>query len=539
MRSITVTEEIQTAASAADGIRAEAVGRGEVRSRATWIAPALVLLGVGLFGFATLLNYPVTFVDEGWAADRAWSLLQTGHQFASVDSGVYQRYEGYWTYWPYLGTLIHAVFIWLFGLSLAAIRLASIFFGLILLTTVYCIVRRLYSHKAAVIAMALLAVSSPFIYTSHMARHDIIVAALGFGAIALYATDEKSSLSIKSILSGLTIALALDIHPNALIYGPIMLALFLLDYRKNILRTGRFWGFVLGGTLGVLYFVAMHILPYPQTYFALAALGGASHTPPGLTLDPSLWQWSLIHTFDFLDLLLLPVIVPAMIFLIRRQSRSDIRVLALFGISVVSMAAIIQTKAPFYAILIAPTLPLMMAPYLEKITEKVGKITEWTFWRNLIVIGIIVVVGCINLYPAIHGNDEEYQKVLGYLKQTIPDGSLVYGSPTYWFAMKVTRYVNWEQILVQQKSTPSGTFSGAVETIKPDYLIVDGFMTEYTLDDDWCHANFNSFACIPKAELKTLLKEDATLAGEMKTGNFGDVRIYKMNWASTRSGAGR
>ncbi|HEY7416047.1 MAG TPA: glycosyltransferase family 39 protein, partial [Ktedonobacteraceae bacterium] len=457
---MTTTGRAETTSLTDGDAQAAITERTATRAKAAWLAPALVLLGVALFGLATLLNYPATFVDEGWNANRAWSLLQTGHQFASVDSGVYQQYAGYWTYWPYLAALIHAAFIWLFGLSLASVRLASLFFGLVLLTTVYFIARKLYSPKAGVIAMALLAVSSPFIYTSHMARHDIIVAAFGFGAIALYVTDEKSSLTVKSVLSGLLIALALDIHLNALIYGPIMLALFLLDYRRNILRTGRFWGFVLGGSLGVLYFVAMHFLQYPQTYFAIGGIGnGSAHTPPGLVLDPSLWQWSLIHTFDFLDLILLPVIVPAMIFLIRRQTRSDIKVLVLFGISVVSMAAIVQTKAPFYAILIAPTLPLVMSPYLDKITEKVGKMTEWAFWRNLIVISILVAVGCLNVYPAIHGSDAEYQKVLGLIKQTIPAESLVYGSPTYWFALPNNHYVNWEQILFEQETMPDGTFS--------------------------------------------------------------------------------
>ena len=97
--------------------------------------------------------------------------------------------------------------------------------------------------------MALLATSAPFVLSSHMARHDIIVTALGFGAVALYMTGGKSSLTIKSVLSGLAIGLALDIHPNTLIFGPIMLTLFLLDYGKSIFRTGRFWGFTLGGSL--------------------------------------------------------------------------------------------------------------------------------------------------------------------------------------------------------------------------------------------------------------------------------------------------
>ena len=63
------------------------------------------------------------------------------------------------------------------------------------------------------------------------------------------------------------------------------------------------------------------------------------------------------------------------------------------------MAAVIREKSPFYAILIAPTVPLMVAPYLDNITQRIGKFTEWAFWRNLVVISVVVVVGCINLLP--------------------------------------------------------------------------------------------------------------------------------------------
>ncbi len=413
MHFMTITEQTPTAAPEAGDAQAIITEGTAAKAKATWLAPTLVLAAVAVFGFVTLLNYPVTGVDETWNANRAWSFLQTGHQFASVDSGVYQQYDGYWTYWPYPGTLIHAVFIWLFGVSLASVRLASLFFGLVLLTAVYFIARKLYGQRAAVIAMALLATSAPFVLSSHMARHDIIVAALGFGAVALYFTDGKSSLTIKSVLSGLAIGLALDIHPNALIFGPIMLTLFLLDYGKRIFRTGRFWGFALGGSLGVLFFVAMHILPYPQTYFAFQHWQRFLPHTTCFAVDLGLWRSSLLGTIDYLDLLILPVMVPAAIFLIRRQSRSDIRALALFGISILSMAAVIREKSPFYAILIAPTVPLMVAPYLDNITQRIGKFTEWTFWRNFIVISIVIVVGCINLSPAIHGKRCRLQEGAG------------------------------------------------------------------------------------------------------------------------------
>ncbi len=231
--------------------------------------------------------------------------------------------------------------------------------------------------------------------------------------------------------------------------------------------------------------------------------------------------------------------IPAIIFLIRRQSRSDIRVIALFGISILAMAALIRFKGPYYAILIAPTIPLIVAPYLENITQKLGKVTEWAFWRNLSVLSVVVAVSIINLSPAMRGSDAQFEKVLSYFRQTVPSGSLIYGTPTYWFALTDTRYVNWEQIIFQQRTMPGGTFTGAMEALKPDYLVVDGYMEQYTFDDDLCRATYRDIACVPRTELGTLLKNDATLAGEIKTDEYGDIRIYKMNWASAYAGGGR
>ena len=238
MRFMTTTGD-PTAASRADDTQAStAVVRSAAIGRATCLAPTLVLVAVAIFGVVTLLNFPATFVDEGLNANRAWSLLQTGQAFASIDNGVYQHYDGYWTYFPYLGASIHAVFIWIFGLSLASLRLASVFFGLVLLVATYTIGKKLYGYRAGLIAMALLATSSPFVLSSHLGRHDIIVAALGFGAVALYLTDTRSSLSLRSVLAGLAIGLSLDIHLNIGIFGPVMLTLFLLDYGKRILAHG-------------------------------------------------------------------------------------------------------------------------------------------------------------------------------------------------------------------------------------------------------------------------------------------------------------
>src|SRR5438874_400733 len=74
-----------------------------------WLPLAALLIVVTGVHLATLLRYPPPFVDEGWNASRAWGLLHTGRAFGTLDAGVFQQYPGYWTFFPWLGTAIHAL----------------------------------------------------------------------------------------------------------------------------------------------------------------------------------------------------------------------------------------------------------------------------------------------------------------------------------------------------------------------------------------------------------------------------------------------
>ena len=64
------------------------------------LALACVLVGVGAFNLYYLMRTPAAFVDEGWNANRAWGLLQTGRAFGTLDSGMFERYDGYRTLFP-------------------------------------------------------------------------------------------------------------------------------------------------------------------------------------------------------------------------------------------------------------------------------------------------------------------------------------------------------------------------------------------------------------------------------------------------------
>lgn len=259
--------------------RASVLGR--LSARRWTLGLATLAVAVLIFHLAFLRRYPAAFVDEAWMASRAWAWLQTGRNVSPLDHAIFSNLDRYWAVKPVVLTLVHAITIRLIGLSLMSLRLASFLAGTALLAAIYIISQELYqSHRGAAITVLLVATSYPFLYSSHLVRPDIFVSALGFGAIALYFVGRHRHPVILNLLAGLMLGLAFEIHPNAMIYGPIVVALYLVDDKWQFIRKRAFWAFVGGTCLGLAGYIWLHILPNPETYFAIMSRPQQTHMPP-------------------------------------------------------------------------------------------------------------------------------------------------------------------------------------------------------------------------------------------------------------------
>src|SRR5438128_1773867 len=187
-----------------------AVEARPIRSAPWWATAAALLVPPALLSFWSLLRTPPPFIDEVWFANRAWAYLQTGLNFGTMDEGVWDHFDGHWTYFPWLPSLFEALAFRFLGLSLFALRIPSLAFGLVLLGAVYAIARHFGGRRLALLSLLLVGLSRAFVYSSHLGRPDVIGAAFGFGAIALYLTDRSRSVSPASLLSGLAIGLAFE-----------------------------------------------------------------------------------------------------------------------------------------------------------------------------------------------------------------------------------------------------------------------------------------------------------------------------------------
>jgi len=502
------------------------------------VALVVVLALVSIFNFLTLLHPIEAHYDDAWYASRAWAVIHTGYAFGPLDQGVLSNFDGYWTYFWLAATWVDSLFVRVFGPTLLAVRLSSFVFGIALLCVVYSIASRLATPRVGLLAVVIGSFSLPFMYSSHVGRSDIMVATLGFGALALYLSQDTSAFSAKSVLTGLALGIAFDIHPTSVIYIPVIGALLLFDYKLTVLRAGRTWGFLLGLLCGFAYFAAVHILPYPQTYFAISHMqqGTDVTTPPITVLNPEVWIQSLSHVLSLLSLLnplTLELLIAAIAVLLYKPIAIVTRALLAFGVLVLSFAAIVPLKPVYYAILIAPFSWLLIATAAGKITQT---IVHWAASRrtaflltSLTVTALagILALNAVPMLPFLLDDSyPDYEAALQLIQKTVPPGTSAIGNQTFWFARPDQPYYAWEQFSYYRRYYPGSTVADAIQGLHVDYVVMDRLTDNFLTDDPTL---LYSNIAVPQAQLKSFLDEHTSLVAEGTNATYGHIRIYKVS----------
>jgi hypothetical protein len=482
----------------------------------------------------SLMHFPPPFVDEAWFAGRAWSFIQTGRAFGPLDAGVFDRFEGYWTLFPWLPTFIQSLGLrFVSQPELLPLRIVSLLFGFLLLGTVYAIATRLRGPRLGLLSVFLVSVSWPFFYSAHLARYDIVTAALGFAAIALY-LNNRTSRSWVGLLSGLCVGLAFEIHPHGIIYAPALVALYFLHLGCSMFRTRHFWAFVGGGGLGIALYATLHILPYPQTYLAAGRMGFANtHTPPILTLDLGIILQAVFDQALLLIrmyLVLFPVIVWALVSLARRGTEADKTLLVLNGALVGGAMLLIRNKFLYYAILFTPAIDLMLAEFLLYLFQRWHS-RLWDYVKLALVLILVATTLLLNLslIQPWTNSWQIYQKAQGYIKQTIQPGDSIMASQTYWFGLYDHVYYSWEQLIYYQRYAPGSTLEDALCEFRPDVIIIDQHLAQF-ISGEAGTPTYSQYLRLPQSEMEAFLSHNANPIGLFEVEHYGPIYLYRIEW---------
>jgi 4-amino-4-deoxy-L-arabinose transferase-like glycosyltransferase len=495
----------------------------------------------------SLRLYPPVFVDEGFMISRAWGWLQTGLNFGPLDAGVFDKsFDGYWTFHPLIPTWFHALFVQLFGLDLSLLRFASLLCGAGLLAAVFSVSYQLSaSSRCAFIAVLLVIVSFAFILSAHHIRYDIIVAAIAFSAIAIHlAALNRKSVRL-SILSGLLLGMAFEVHVNAVIYGPVIVSLFFAEEGWRFCRQRVFWGFVGGAAIALAWYFWAHVIRYPDTYFGIGRAMAGTHYPPLLLGNPLASIMAIAEMGRYLAILtqfrIVVTLIAGCMLWKRRLARKE---LLMFLVGFISFGLMVKNKMDYYLILIAPFADIVLAGWIEQfLFQKKLLPYGWKLGRALVssllaasLLFSLAVFFVTFLFPPIN----EIKRVAQHIERVIPAGGSVMGSQLYWFDLHQYRYISWQQIIAYQMTYAGSTFNDAMTALRPDVLVIDEHLREFILADEVIApqsglARYFWERRLRKDDVDAFLKLRGTLRDRVKTARSGAVDIYRINWRSLQS----
>lgn len=183
---------------------------------APWLPVLAYLALYFLISRSFLEVWPLVHSDESWLAFLSRDMAVNG------DFGITESFFDAKARVPHaLRLLFHALqalFIRLFGFEITSVRLLSLLTACLCLILIYQIGRELSGKMAGFLLMVLVSLDLSFLYASHFARQEILIALPLLLCLLTFlrAAKEESSLTRRDIcLSAAVTGISVGIHPNS------------------------------------------------------------------------------------------------------------------------------------------------------------------------------------------------------------------------------------------------------------------------------------------------------------------------------------
>lgn len=491
--------------------------------------PVWAILALVAVHLVTLLRYPSPFTDEAWFASRAIALAETGCAFGPLDRGVFERFPNRCRLFPWLPTALQALALSLVGDPLLGVRLVSLASGAALLFAIASVAGRLGGPQAAWIAPIVTGTSQAFAYSAHLGRYDTLCAALGWTGIALILRGGALSW----LLAGLAAGLSIEVHAHGAIYPPLVLLAHAVahGWRRLFDVSGRL---VAAGLLaaGCVY-LALHVLPDPESFFAFQRLAfSATHTPPLATLDLTVMLQGLAdqyHSLGRLYLIPLPILAVTAALSLWRRTPRDKLLLALSASTLLAGALLVRNKAWYYRLLFSPALDLIIAFGLARLFPGTGHSSRAPRLVRDVALALTAAGAAAAWAPLAIDGGAAFRIVEARLATAVRPGERVMGAQLYWLGLRDRDYYSWEQLVYYRRANPGATLDDALRAFRPDALILDTQLASFVLDAWETDEPYRQELRIPRRELDAFLARRAQLAGEFG-GPDGRLYLFRIRW---------
>lgn len=182
------------------------------------LTAAAYILIFSLISLTTLTDFPYVHSDESWLAGLSRAMM------TQRDPGVTEPFFDAKPRYPHavkiLFHLLQSVFLSLFGYRVFSVRLVSLVAGAGVLWLCYLAAGRfLESRKKGLLLMVLLSLDIQFLYASHFARQEILLAAVQWFCLWILSAPEGFYDPKKAMVLGAATGLSVGLHPNSFLMG--------------------------------------------------------------------------------------------------------------------------------------------------------------------------------------------------------------------------------------------------------------------------------------------------------------------------------
>jgi len=477
-------------------------------------AKLLMYLLLGVYGAVFVLMHLYSLdkapnavnVDEPWLSDAALQFLKNGRFGYSVFGDLFglDKDVGFGN----IHLFAEAMMFKLFGFGLYQARLVSFLSGLCLIWVTYLLGKRLYDRRTGVMSAVLFSLSGMFVDVSHLARQDMMLALFMAASLYLYLLAREKRSKILYFITGLLLALSLDVHLNGVAMIVSIGVLFLWEYKSNVFREKFFWFFVSGLFLGVMYFFCVHRLFLYQLnteyyswnrgaspIFAIMNFGEfLRRILLGNKLYLSYFTGGQFHHKIVISLF----VIFATAYRIYQRKKSDkilLLILAVFGTLYVLVFANGLTS---YLIYLYPFFYILISASIFSLIKdcQIG-ILKWKTYEKRVYIGLAILMVILLIgagryakwtYKAYTGSPDarssyDYYSYVDNLKAHIPEHAVVSGNRGWFYGFHDQPYIShfyfeWVAKTKGEKFRKEygQNFAEAVEKRGIEYILADDWI---------------------------------------------------------------
>jgi 4-amino-4-deoxy-L-arabinose transferase-like glycosyltransferase len=203
--------------------------------------------------------------DESWKMNTVMELITSGRPVASMFPHTPMAEEvQVSTVWLY--NLILGALFYIFGPSIWIGRFLSFLCGIIVIVLIYRFGKDVANEQTGLFASVLLSISIVFSWHSRELRPDMMLMAFVTFSVYLFYLGWLREKAIYLFISGFIITLALQVHPNSVIFAVSMPLVFIYFFRENILSRSAV-ALVTGLISGFALWILFNFLPYSLASF--------------------------------------------------------------------------------------------------------------------------------------------------------------------------------------------------------------------------------------------------------------------------------